>query len=411
MTGGSMRILLVSDWMSHAGGSEVYIVGLRKALREAGDDVRLLTCGAGTAGVGEADARAFGTDNAAAQTVLQLFNSFAARSVRRLVGEFQPEVALVSQFAYHLSPAVIAALSRVPTVVSVTDYKLICPIGSRLLPDDTICHVAPGLVCWRRGCVSLPHWLRDQPRYALLRGALERVDRIVCASAWVQGQLSRYGIAAEHVPPPVEAPSRGFHRAPSTQPTFVYVGRLSREKGLGVLLRAFACLRGSHTSARLRLVGDGPARAEVAALVESLGLGRSVELAGHVAPGEVEALMADAWALVAPSTWAEPFGLVAAEAIVRGVPVIATASGGFAETVEEGGTGILVPNDDEARLASALDDVSAGRAFATHTLRPDAMRRLADRLSPGRHVDQLHSVFETAKRQRVQPMPLRTSRS
>ena len=65
-----------------------------------------------------------------------------------------------------------------------------------------------------------------------------------------------------------------------------------------------------------------------------LGIGGAVRFEGRVSFGAVEAALSKAWALVAPSVWPEPLGLTAIEAITRGVPAIATATGGFAETVE-----------------------------------------------------------------------------
>ena len=389
-----MRVLLVSDWMSHAGGSEVYVAGLKHWLREAGDEVRLLTCG--TDEPPEADASAFGTDNVIAQTALQLVNPLAVGAVRRLVRDFKPDAALVSHFAFHLSPAVLTALRPVPTVASMMDYKAVCPIGSKLLPDGTICRERAGLVCWRSGCTGFPHWLRDQPRYALIRAALARVGQVVCASPWMQEELLRNGIACECIPIPVAAPSPSFRHSPAPDPLFVYVGRLSREKGVELLLRAFRRLVTGHPSARLRIVGDGPLRRDIGAVSELAGLTGNVEFTGRVSPAAVEAMLRDAWALVAPSRWAEPYGLAVAEAIVRGVPVVTTVRGGPADTVEEGVTGLLVPNGDEVALASALEQVASGRAFRGHEIPPVAVERLAQRLSPRRHVDRLHAAFRAA---------------
>jgi glycosyltransferase involved in cell wall biosynthesis len=67
----------------------------------------------------------------------------------------------------------------------------------------------------------------------------------------------------------------------------------------------------------------------------------------------------DAWAVVAPSIFQEPFGLVGVEAIVRGIPVIATNGGGFRETVEPGVSGLLVPHGDHEALADAMLEVAA----------------------------------------------------
>ena len=382
-----MRILLVSDWMTNAGGSEVYATNLRQWLRDAGDEVQLLTCGA--TGNDAADIQAFGTDNAIAQSALQLHNPFAVRQVQKAVREFRPDAVLVMHFAFHLSPAILPALAGVPTFVSMMDYKVICPLGTRLLRDGRMCGRPAGVICRQEGCVGALLWLRDQPRYALIRSGLRGVRGVVSPSTWVQGELRRYGIDSECIPIPVNGPSAGYARRPASSPTFVYVGRLSREKGVLVLVQAFGAITGRHPAARLRIVGDGPMHNELTRLA-----GSNVEFYGRVPPGRVQSLLADAWALVAPSLWAEPYGLVAPEAILRGVPVVASRQGGLADSVEEGLTGLLVENGDADALARALDDVASRRAFPNQAVDSNAVAKLAIRLDPERHVERLHNVFD-----------------
>jgi glycosyltransferase involved in cell wall biosynthesis len=400
-----MRILLVSDWMSRPGGSEAYVVSLRDALRARGDDVTLLTCGPGEAGAGHADRRVRGTDAVAAQAMLQIYNPVAAAAVRSAVRELDPQVALVVAFAYHLSPAVFPALRGVPTALAVMDYKYTCPTGSRLLPDATLCDARAGAVCLRRGCVALPHWLRDQPRYALIRRAVAGADRVVCASRWVQRVLAASGIAAEQIAYPIRPPGPAFRRAPAASPTFVFCGRLSREKGVELLLRAFARLRPELPGARLRVVGDGPQRAELERLATALDVGDAVTFTGWLEPALVERHLVDAWALVAPSLWAEPFGLVALEAIVRGVPVVASATGGFGETIDDGVTGLLFPNRDEEALTRCMRSVGLRSAFPTHAIAPGVVARTMDAYGPTRHVERLGAVLAEISRHGARRSP------
>ena len=386
-----MRILIVSDWMTGPGGTEVYVANLRQWLRDAGDEVQLLTCGAGD-GDGP-DAQAFGTDNVVAQSALQLYNPFAVRQVHRVIRGFRPDAAFVAHFAYHLSPAVLSALGSVPTVVSMMDYKVVCPLGTKLLPGGSICSRPAGVACRQEGCTGTLHWLRDQARYALIRSGLRHARQVISPSAWMQAELRRNGVESECIPIPVRGPSAGYVRRPDAVPTFTYVGRLSREKGVDVLVRAFSAMASRHPAACLRIVGDGPMHNELQRLAASTGVASKVDFRGRVSPDRVEESLADAWALVAPSVWAEPYGLVAPEAILHDVPVIATARGGFAESVEDGVTGLLVPNGDVDALARALDDVASGRAFPHQAIDANAVARLATRLRPERHVERLHNVF------------------
>ena len=129
------------------------------------------------------------------------------------------------------------------------------------------------------------------------------------------------------------------------------------------------------------------------ARIQTLGIGRAVTFRGWVAPAEVEHEIADAWALVVPSLWAEPLGLVALEAIVRGVPVIASASGGLGEVVEHGISGLLFPNGDEDALTRHLEAVASGAAFASQMLPEAVAARARDSHSPARYVDHLQRIF------------------
>jgi glycosyltransferase involved in cell wall biosynthesis len=392
-----VRALLITDWMPSAGGSEAYIATVRHGLEAAGDEVRLLTSTAGTAGDGTADYRAYGTERRMAQAVLQIVNPFALAALGTALRRFRPDVAFVTVFMYHLSAALLGRLRGVPSVLSLMDYKCICPTGSKLLPDGHRCTERAGLACWRHGCVSAAHGLRDLSRYALVRSGLGHVDRVLACSRWVQEELGRNGIDAEHVPLPTPAPPPGFRRRPSAEPLFVYCGRLEPEKGLPLLLRAFARVRARWATARLRIVGRGSQRAMLELLAASLGCSDAVAFRGWVAPAELDAEMADAWAVVIPSLWAEPLGLVALEAIVRGVPVIASADGGLGETVADGVTGLLFPNGDEAALVEQLNALAGARSFPDHAIADEVVRRAREAFGVERHVERLRRIFaETA---------------
>jgi glycosyltransferase involved in cell wall biosynthesis len=388
-----MRVLLITDWMSSPGGTEGYIASIREGLRTAGDDVRLLTSSAGSSADGTADHRAYSSDRLLPLAFLQILNPFAVAELRRALRTFRPDVALVGTFAYHLSPAILRRLRGVPTVLSVMDYKCICPLGSKLLPSGGRCTQRAGLVCRRSGCVGTAHWIRDQPRYRLIRSAVRRVDRILACSRWVQQELAAEGLRSERLPLPVTPPGGLFRRKPASEPLFVYCGRLEVEKGLPLLLRAFARVQAGIPSARLRIVGRGSQRHLLERLTDRLGISRVVSFRGAVAPAEVEHDLADAWAVVAPSLWAEPFGLIALEAIIRAVPVVASADGGFGETIEQGVSGLLFPNGDEDALVERLEAVAHLRAFPDHLVPGEAVERARMSADLGDHIARLRRIL------------------
>jgi glycosyltransferase involved in cell wall biosynthesis len=352
----------------------------------------MLTSSAGSTD-GTADFVAFGTERLIAQAFLQIVNPFAVGHVRSVLREFGPDVVFVSLFEHQLSPAILFALRGVPTVVGVMDYKCICPIGRKLLPDGSVCAVQAGWVCCRSGCVTLPGWIRDQPRYALIRAGLGTVDRVLACSRWMQRELAGAGIPSDVLTLPIRPSRPGFRRTPTREPLFLFVGRLEVQKGVPGLLRAFARVRGEVPSARLRIVGEGSQGPFLKAMAGQLGLDSSVSWTGWQTPAGVERELADAWVLVAPSLWAEPLGLVALEAIVLGVPVVVSEKGGFGETVEPSISGLLFPNGDDEALAHRMLDIAEGRAFRDHRVPADAARRVAERHSLESHVERMREIF------------------
>ena len=383
---------MVTDWNRGQGGAEAYISWLRDGLREAGDEVRLITSSAGSAGDGKAEYVAYGTENVAAQAFLQIVNPFAVSVVRRALREFRPDVAFVNMFAHHLSPAILHSFGDVPIVLSVSDYKCVCPIGSKLRPDGSLCATPAGWVCHEVHCVSLPHWIRDRPRYDLLRSGVARAAHVVSCSEWVQRELALSGIESECIRLPVPQPGPRYARSRSAEPRVFYCGRLDIEKGVDRLIRAFALATADAPEAVLRIAGRGPERGRLESLARELGVYDRVAFLGWLEPDEIERELSSAWLLAAPSLWAEPLGLVALEAIVRGVPVLASASGGFAETVEEGITGMLVPNGDVDALAVRLRDVVTKRRFSTG-IPASAILEVSRRHDVDEHIIRMRGIF------------------
>ncbi|MGA7923351.1 MAG: glycosyltransferase family 4 protein [Thermoplasmata archaeon] len=141
-------------------------------------------------------------------------------------------------------------------------------------------------------------------------------------------------------------------------PFALFIGRLASNKGLEVLLSAFAKVRQREPSARLVIVGeDGGMRPALETQVRSLGLEHAVRFTGYLSD---EALVAaglrEALVLVLPSEY-EAFGLVLLEALAQGTPVIATRVGGIPEFIEDGKAGRLVPPGNVEALTAALEEV------------------------------------------------------
>lgn len=164
----------------------------------------------------------------------------------------------------------------------------------------------------------------------------------------------------------------------ASAPTFLYVGRLKRYKGLDTALRAVAIARRRGHPLRLELAGTGDDRWRLERIAGRLSLGDSVMFMGFVTEKEKRDLMRRAWAVVFPSA-KEGWGLSNVEAAACGTPAIASDRPGLRESVIDRETGLLVPHGDAEALAAALIEFAEDREMVERLGR--AARRFAERLS------------------------------
>jgi len=173
----------------------------------------------------------------------------------------------------------------------------------------------------------------------------------------------------------------------------LFVGRLEKRKGLGILLRAYIALKQRLPELRLIVVGDGRMREGYEEYIERNRI-PDVVMAGYVNPEELPRYHASAHIFCAPNTGKESFGIVLLEAMASGLPVVATDIPGFVQVVAPGRQGMLVRRDDPISLASALNllvlDPELRRRMAA------AGRATALKYSWDSVVDRIVSVYEEA---------------
>lgn len=358
--GSRVKILLVNDYGILAGGAEIIVFGLREALRSRGHDVRVFASTAGAGGGFLADDACVGTMGRW-RTLLQSGNPAAARALRRTIAAFEPDVVHVNLYLTQLSPLILREIAGRAAVYYAQWYRAICPRGTRWLPGGGTCHATAGIACLRHGCVSSWDWPPLAAQMAMDRAWGGHLTRVVAISRVVAERLTQFGAphlrspAVVYPGTPVVSPRNQLGR----EPTVFTACRLVPEKGVDVLLRAFGAIAAKYPTARLIVAGDGQARPALERLAVDLHLTERVTFAGPLSHAETIDRMRSAWAVCVPSRWEEPFGMIAAEAQMNGVAVIASRTGGLAEIVEDGLTGHLVPPGDVETLSASLHAIFA----------------------------------------------------
>ena len=371
-----MRILIATAHWGVIGGSERYAAELAPRLAARGHRISVL---AGSASAGPP-----------AGIRLELLpawsearpGSAGASAIARLVRAEAPEAVLVLSSR---SERALAALERTlehrglpppPLVRFVQDHVPFCPGLNKLREGGARCRQAMGAVCLEQyvlgaGCVGYKraHHPGDAlaPVSALAKHLaaferLRRAQRVLVASEHVRRELLDLGLAPTRVvrlpyfAPRVHAPAAldpALETFARGAPLLFAPARLVLpDKGIDFLLTALGQL---DRPFRCVVAGSGPAEAALRAKARAEGLADRVRFAGWLGAGELAALFERARAVVVPSVWDEPFGIVGLEAMSHGRPVAAFDVGGIREWLADGETGALCAPRDTVALAHILD--------------------------------------------------------
>ena len=320
------------------------------------------------------------------------------RRVRQRLREKSYDIVHIQNFFPLISPSAhyAAKAEGVPVVQALRNFRLLCP-HAFFLRDGRICHDCigkttrwPGILhaCYRdsrlaSGAVAAMSALNQ------LVGTWSRmVDVYVAPTQVVRQEYVDAGFAPDRImvkpnvtyPVPIGNASRRAHA--------LFVGRLSKEKGVATLLTAWNGLTGIP----LKIAGEGPLEAAVR---EAASTNQQIELLGWQSKQAVADLMAGSKFVVMPSEWYETFGRVIVESFGAGTPVIATNIGAMAELIEHGRTGLLYRCGDAADLATQVE-------WALEN--PDAMIRMGaearwefeNQYSAERNYQQLRTIYDLA---------------
>jgi glycosyltransferase involved in cell wall biosynthesis len=330
----------------------------------------------------------------------------AARELGAALRANRPDVVHVHNTFPLLSPAVLYACrdAGVPVVATVHNYRLGCA-GGTFFRRGAVCHdcidgsAAKAVVhgCYRgsraaTAPLALSVGLHRQSWRSL-------VSAFIFISAAQRDLLSGLDLAPDrtfvrwNLIPRLTSP-RPAAPGPSKSPVVVYAGRLDEAKGVRVLMAGWdRYLAGPGTPGlRLVIAGSGPLGDEVTAWASGKS---SVELTGTLSSAACAELIASARAVLLPSAWEEPFGLVAVEAMAAGVAPVAAGHGAFTELITPGVDGELFTPGDPAALALAIADVDRDPE-RYQRYGEQARRSYTERFDPEQSVEDLLGIYRFA---------------
>lgn len=288
----------------------------------------------------------------------------------RLIRQFRPDVVNAHYFSYPVGFALLAARaakvpavlcfhgSDVPGVPYPATYGWAARWGVNLTKEVICCsnnlrdYLLRALTAEQRAKVTVSHYGVDSEPLVTPAGdgALRRGDAKGARKGSPTLALGQMDIC----PSTLEATQTAETASPSERPPFaVLLARLVEKKGVDTALRAMRKVKDEIPDARLSILGDGPLESNLTQLARDLMLDDSVQFVGSMPHDDAMELTQAASFVVVPSHW-EAFGQVCLEAMASGKAVIATYSGGPAEIIVDGKTGLLVPPAGHDALAAAM---------------------------------------------------------
>jgi glycosyltransferase involved in cell wall biosynthesis len=294
-----------------------------------------------------------------------IWNRDSQRELMTAIREHRPDVVHVHSTFPLISDAILYTCRDmgVPVVATFHNYRLGCVSGA-FFRDGAPCHecaggaLLPGVVhgCYRDSRAASAPLALSTGIHRRAWGSL--VSAYLFISASQRDLLGGLGLPEERLFVRHNMIPRRDLKPAGRTPTVVYAGRLAEVKGVRLLMEAWDRYRSAAGDPGLRLViaGSGPLDRVVA---DWAAARPSVELVGFVPSDRCVELMSQARAVLIPSVWEEPFGLVAVEAMAAGTAPVATKRGSFAELIAHGEDGVLFPPDDPAAFASVIADIEA----------------------------------------------------
>lgn len=397
-----MKILMVNKFLYPRGGCETYMLKLSEELKAKGHEIEFFGMYDEQNIVGNSENLYTTNMDFHSTGIARFFYPFkiiysieAAKKIGKVLDSFKPDVVHMNNINFQLTPSIIYAIKKrnIPLVQTVHDYQMICPNHLLYSFQETKpcerCINGSKLNCIKYNCI---HGSKaksiigaiEAKLYSILK-TYKKVDLYVCPSRFLENKL----LTASDVYKGKTVAIHNFiekkplpEKKADEKPYVAFASRLSKEKGVTLLAEAAKML----PDYSFVIAGSGPDD-------EDLKNIPNITMKGFLGGDELISLIANAKVMVLPSVWYENCPLNILETHSFGVPVITMNSGGMAELVENGKTGLLVNEPKPSELANAIKKCFEDEGFYS-TLLENCEKRKEQIIEVGAYCDVLLEKYK-----------------
>jgi glycosyltransferase involved in cell wall biosynthesis len=383
-----LKILFIHNRYQYAGGEDAMLLMEKTALETHGHETEVL----------EFDNQQIDSLASKIRTGLASFyNRQSAKRLKETVRRFRPDLIHVHNLFFTASPSVLfqAARMKVPVVMTIHNFRLICA-NALLLRDNQVCELCVqkkfplhGIKykCYRSSAIESALVTAITGAHKLLHTWQNKTSRIIVLSSFMKEKLlsSSLGVAGDKLAIKANFVTDTGIGDNQREDFYLFAGRLSKEKGIGVLLKAFL----DEPGRRLVIAGDGP---EKEALAEAIKDAPWIRYVGLQSKENILALMKKCKALLFTSVWYEGMPTTILESFSTGTPVISSRIGAMTELVEDGVNGFHFTAGDPADLKRCLEkfDTDAGKRL----LYDNARQTYLDKYTPAAHYAAIMKLYK-----------------
>lgn len=368
-----MKILLINKFHYLKGGSETYYFGLGDLLKEHGHEViyfsmkdeKNVPCEQEKYFVENVDFNAPMSKIQMVKAGLKMLYSFEAKKkLEQLIKDEKPDIAHLNIFQSQLTASVVDVLYkyRIPMVYTMHDLKPICPTYLMMCHGEICKECIHGnyLPCIRKHCMkdsfAKSVLAAIEAEVYRIKKTYDKLDLIITPSDFHKARLEEAKVTKTKIvrmrnflPGNIQ-----FVDEVKAGEYFLYFGRISQEKGIITLIKAYAK---SKVDSKLYIVGTGPLDKEVKELVTNLGIQDKVSILGYKNGDELQNIVRGAKCVILPSECSENSPISMLEAMAAGRPIIVSRNGGLPELVKELGNGFVSEPGNVQSLSKIMESV------------------------------------------------------
>lgn len=330
---------------------------------------------------------------------LRLTYSFnAKRQLKKLILAEKPDIAHLHVIYHQLSPSILGVLKKynIPIVQTLHDYKQICP-NYLLYVNEQVCERCKkhkyyhSLIhrCIKKSFIRSLNGMAEAYLHWFLK-SYSKIDLYIAPSRFIEKKYGEFGVPQKKIKYlPHFLDLKEYDLASKTGDYLVYFGRLAKEKGINLLLKALAK---ADPNIPLKIIGEGPEKENVKKSIKELKL-KNVELVGFKTGQELKKLITNSLAVVVPSLWYENAPFSVYESMALGKAVIGSDLGGIPELVEDQATGWLFKAGSVDDLASKIK-IAANSPAKAEKFGQKAKEIAQEKFSALEHLKKLFAIYQ-----------------